>query len=122
MSAAAVTAASVADALRADSNFMISPNESMNRFGLPVPIGPVTPDVMRCTLQVASGHGAWLLPARRPFIRTNRSHAHGGHSSAAMTLDVYADLFDDDLDAVADALDNAVSRSGVVRMLSRRVP
>ena len=28
-----------------------------------------------------------------------------GHASAAMTLDVYADLFDDDLDAVADALD-----------------
>jgi integrase len=28
-----------------------------------------------------------------------------GHSSAAMTLDVYAHLFDDDLDAVADALD-----------------
>lgn len=30
-----------------------------------------------------------------------------GHSSAAMTLDTYADLFDDDLDAVADALDAA---------------
>lgn len=28
-----------------------------------------------------------------------------GHASAAMTLDVYADLFDDDLDAVANALD-----------------
>jgi integrase len=27
-----------------------------------------------------------------------------GHKSAAMTLDTYADLFDDDLDAVADAL------------------
>jgi integrase len=27
-----------------------------------------------------------------------------GHASAAMTLDVYADLFDDDLDAVALAL------------------
>jgi len=27
-----------------------------------------------------------------------------GHASAAMTLDVYSDLFDDDLDAVADAL------------------
>jgi integrase len=34
-----------------------------------------------------------------------------GHASAAMTLDVYADLFDDDLDAVADALDAAVLRS-----------
>ena len=28
-----------------------------------------------------------------------------GHASAAMTLDVYAGLFADDLDAVADALD-----------------
>lgn len=30
-----------------------------------------------------------------------------GHASAAMTLDTYADLFDDDLDAVAEALDVA---------------
>ena len=30
-----------------------------------------------------------------------------GHASAAMTLDVYADLFDDDLDAVGDALSAA---------------
>jgi integrase len=30
-----------------------------------------------------------------------------GHASAAMTLDTYADLFDDDLDAVAIALDQA---------------
>ena len=28
-----------------------------------------------------------------------------GHASAAMTLDVYAGLFGDDLDAVADGLD-----------------
>jgi len=28
-----------------------------------------------------------------------------GHASAAMTLDVYSDLFADDLDAVADAHD-----------------
>lgn len=33
-----------------------------------------------------------------------------GHASAAMTLDTYADLFDNDLDAVADRLD-AVARS-----------
>ncbi|MGF3057103.1 tyrosine-type recombinase/integrase [Microbacterium sp. YY-01] len=30
-----------------------------------------------------------------------------GHASAAMTLDVYGDLFDDDLNNVADALDRA---------------
>lgn len=33
-----------------------------------------------------------------------------GHASAAMTLDTYADLFDDDLDAVAAALSNARTR------------
>ncbi|MBA2551387.1 MAG: site-specific integrase, partial [Nocardioidaceae bacterium] len=31
-----------------------------------------------------------------------------GHASAAMTLDTYSGLFDDDLDAVADRLDRAV--------------
>ena len=31
-----------------------------------------------------------------------------GHASAAMTLDVYAGLFRDDLDNVADALDRVV--------------
>ncbi|MDF9874806.1 tyrosine-type recombinase/integrase [Cellulosimicrobium cellulans] len=36
-----------------------------------------------------------------------------GHASASMTLDVYADLFDADLDAVADSLDHAASRAGV---------
>lgn len=36
-----------------------------------------------------------------------------GHASAAMTLDVYADLFDSDLDTVADRLEN------VLKMCSR---
>ena len=30
-----------------------------------------------------------------------------GHASAAMTLDVYADLFDEDLDEVSTRLDQA---------------
>lgn len=35
-----------------------------------------------------------------------------GHASAAMTLDVYADLFEDDLDAVAGALNSqAITQS-----------
>ncbi len=33
-----------------------------------------------------------------------------GHASAAMMLDVYADLFADDLDAVAEWLDEALMR------------
>jgi hypothetical protein len=37
-----------------------------------------------------------------------------GHASAAMTLDRYADLFEDDLDYVATALSRARSESIVV--------
>ncbi len=36
-----------------------------------------------------------------------------GHASAAMTLDVYADLFEDDLDAVSDRLEETHSRAVV---------
>ena len=39
-----------------------------------------------------------------------------GHASAAMTLDIYADLFDDDLEAVATALDAARTRESVGKM------
>ncbi len=42
-----------------------------------------------------------------------------GHASAAMTLDTYADLFDDDLDAVAQRLDEAARGANVVKMWSR---
>jgi integrase len=44
-----------------------------------------------------------------------------GHASAAMTLDTYADLFDDDLDAVATALTHARSRhiAGTIQMARR---
>jgi len=43
-----------------------------------------------------------------------------GHASAAMTLDTYADLFDDDLDAVATALDLAKFESDVAIPLPER--
>ena len=42
-----------------------------------------------------------------------------GHASAAITLDVYADLFDDDLEAVATALDQARARESVGEMWER---
>lgn len=45
-----------------------------------------------------------------------------GHASAAMTLDTYADLFDDDLDAVAVALDEARRSASVVKMWSEPEP
>lgn len=39
-----------------------------------------------------------------------------GHASAAMTLDVYTDLFDDDLDSVATVLDQKATAAGVGRV------
>jgi Phage integrase family len=42
-----------------------------------------------------------------------------GHASAAMTLDIYADLFDDDLEAVATALDQGRSQASVGKMWAR---
>ncbi|WP_235562448.1 tyrosine-type recombinase/integrase [Microbacterium sp. Root1433D1] len=42
-----------------------------------------------------------------------------GHASASMTLDTYADLFDDDLDGVADALDQARRAAVVAEVLPR---
>ena len=39
-----------------------------------------------------------------------------GHASAAMTLDTYSDLFEDDLDSVGNALDQAVSRPSVAKV------
>ena len=41
-----------------------------------------------------------------------------GHTSAAMTLDTYSDLFDDDLDAVAVTLHSRYSRESVLKMCS----
>jgi integrase len=38
-----------------------------------------------------------------------------GHTSAKVTLDTYADLFDDDLDAVAVTLDTRYSRQSVAK-------
>ncbi|CAN5237852.1 hypothetical protein BH09ACT1_BH09ACT1_06810 [soil metagenome] len=39
-----------------------------------------------------------------------------GHASASMTLDVYSDLFDDDLDAVAGRLDEGLANTVVGKM------
>jgi integrase len=45
-----------------------------------------------------------------------------GHASAAMTLDVYAGLFADDLDGVADQLDRAYTRLNADQMRTARRP
>ena len=41
-----------------------------------------------------------------------------GHASAKRTLETYADMFDSDLDSVAVALDNAVTRISAVKTQS----
>ena len=68
---------------------------------------PMTPHDLRHTAaSLAISAGANVKAVQRML----------GHSSAAMTLDVYADLFDDDLDAVSAALDQAVTNSGVSKV------
>jgi integrase len=42
-----------------------------------------------------------------------------GHAKASMTLDVYADLFDDDLDVVADRLDAAIIKTSTTIKTSK---
>jgi len=73
---------------------------SVRRAGVP----HVTPHDLRHTAaSLAVSAGANVKAVQRML----------GHASAAMTLDVYADLFDDDLDAVSAALDDARSRAVV---------
>ena len=61
------------------------------------------------------GGGFWGIPPPHPRF----SAIAEGHASAAMTLDGYGDLFDHDLDGVADALDQARRKSGVSTSLAR---
>ncbi len=70
--------------------------QAVRRAGIP----RVTPHDLRHTAaSLAVSAGANVKAVQRML----------GHKSAAMTLDVYADLFDDDLDGVSLALDQARS-------------
>lgn len=74
----------------------------------PEPFPRVTPHDLRHTAaSLAISAGANVKAVQRML----------GHASAAMTLDTYADLFDDDLDNVADALDRAAERAGISEVL-----
>lgn len=44
-----------------------------------------------------------------------------GHKSAAMTLDVYADLFDDDLDELSERMGEMLARENVGKMWAKEV-
>ncbi|MEU8242094.1 tyrosine-type recombinase/integrase [Actinoplanes missouriensis] len=62
----------------------------------------VTPHELRHTAaSLAVAEGANVKAVQRML----------GHASAAMTLDVYADLFEDDLDQVAESLDHAAMKA-----------
>jgi integrase len=74
----------------------------------PRPFPRVTPHDLRHTAaSLAISAGANVKAVQRML----------GHASAAMTLDTYADLFDDDLDAVSAALDDAAGASGIIDLL-----
>jgi len=72
---------------------------------------PVTPRFPRVTAHDLRHTAASLAIASGANVKAVQRML--GHASAAMTLDVYADLFDDDLDAVADRLDERVANLGV---------
>ncbi|WP_231916550.1 tyrosine-type recombinase/integrase [Microbacterium sp. LKL04] len=78
-------------------------------FRPPPPFPRVTPHDLRHTAaSLAISAGANVKPVQRVL----------GHSSGAMTLDTYADLFDDYLDNVAAALARAADASGVGDVLA----
>jgi integrase len=67
----------------------------------------ITPHSLRHTAaSLAISSGASVLSIQRML----------GHASAAITLDVYSELFDDDLDAVADALDQRARNTSAGKM------
>ena len=65
----------------------------------------VTPPAAQRAASLAVSSGANVKAVQRML----------GHASAAMTLDVYSDLFDDDLDAGPDRLDQAVAAASMAK-------
>ncbi|THG32866.1 tyrosine-type recombinase/integrase [Naasia lichenicola] len=78
-------------------------NRSMAAAGLP---GMTIHDLRHTAASLAIAAGANVKAVQKML----------GHASAAMTLDVYADLFDDDLDAVATRLDQAARSASVIKL------
>ena len=78
----------------------------------PKPLGDVRPHELRHTYaSLAISEGANVKALQRAL----------GHEKASVTLDVYADLFEDDLDDVAIRLDNRVRAMSEDTDFSRRV-
>lgn len=71
------------------------------------------PDFPRVTVHGLRHVAAGLLVSAGASVKVVQRQL--GHSSAAMTLDVYADLFDGELDAVADAMEEIHGGLGALR-------
>lgn len=69
---------------------------------------PITPVFPRVTAHALRHTAASLAISAGANVKVVQRML--GHSSAAMTLDIYADLFDDDLTAAADKLDEIVGK------------
>ncbi|GAA2074395.1 hypothetical protein GCM10009758_17060 [Microbacterium hatanonis] len=81
--------------------------------GAAAPIPARTPHDLRHTAaSLAISAGAKVKAVQRML----------GHASAAMTLDTYADLFDDDLDSVSGALNTTATAIGAMGSFLRRDP
>ncbi|MEF2977037.1 tyrosine-type recombinase/integrase [Subtercola sp. YIM 133946] len=79
----------------------------------------VDPDLQRVTVHDLRHTAASLAISSGANVKAVQRML--GHASAAMTLDTYADLFDDDLDAVALALGEAKAKSSVSKMCPNEV-
>ena len=69
---------------------------------------PATPAFPRITVHDLRHTAASLAISRGANVKVVQRML--GHKSAAMTLDIYADLFDDDLDILADKLNESVGK------------
>lgn len=78
------------------------------REGKPAVKGALTPVFPRITAHALRHTAASLAISSGANVKVVQRML--GHASAAMTLDVYADLFDDDLTGVADKLDETVGK------------
>jgi integrase len=96
-----------------DGGYLPRPKSSAGWFAAAVTkakVQKITPHDLRHTCaSLAVSAGVNVLALQRML----------GHTSAKVTLDTYADLFDDDLDAVAVTLDNRYSRESVAKMWPR---
>lgn len=63
-------------------------------------------DLRHTTASLAVASGANVKAVQRML----------GHAPAAMTLDICADLFDDDLEALGEKLDEAIARASAGKM------